>query len=103
MNLEEIQNKSELIGEFYDITNSKYYMLLCKEYNYYTIFERKTRSDAPSFSTAVCEIVADIGEVFSIELTEDKCAIEFWIKPKDEETSIVFYLFPYDAGVVYYG
>ena len=83
---------------------NNHYMLLCKEYNYYTIFE----SDAvlintPTFGEAVYEIISNIGDVFSIDATDDGTAIEIWIKPDGQESAFVFYLFPYDAGVVYYG
>ena len=74
-----------------------------EEYNYYTIFENDTMMSMPTFCAAVSEIISHIGEVYSIELTEDKCAVEIWIKPDGEESALAFYLFAYDAGVVYYG
>lgn len=80
-----------------------HYMLLCKDYNYYTIFESDTMISIPSFSAAVCEIISKLGKVMSIELTETEDAIEIWIIPEGKESAFAFYLFPYDAGVVYYG
>ena len=77
-------------------------MLLCKDYGYYTIFKRLPEN-LPSFSDTVVEIISEIGEVKSIEFTEKQDAIEIWIQPTGEEEAYVFYLFPYDAGVVYYG
>ena len=98
-----ISQKANLIEELHQNTKNIHYMLLCKEYNYYTIFECDSMLSLPTFSGAVCDIVSKIGEVYSIELTENKDAIEAWIKPDGEETAMVFYLFAYDAGVVYYG
>ena len=101
MTLDEIIDKLNIIGEYYHKSNNSFHMLLCKDYNYYTIF-------APDdivildFIAAVYDIIVNLGAVYSIENTEDG-AIEIWIKPEGEEMPYAFYLFPYDAGVVYYG
>ena len=101
MTLDEIIDKLNLIGEYYHKSDNSFHMLLCKDYNYYTIF-------APNdiitieFTATVYDIIVNLGTIYSIENTEDG-AIEIWIKPEDEEMPYAFYLFPYDAGVVYYG
>lgn len=102
---ENICNKSELIFNFFTNTvPNKHYMLLCKEYNYYTIFEAVLPDDnynyEDDFVSAVLGVVEELGPVYAIE--EAETAIEFWIKPEDYDEPIVFILFPYDAGVVYY-
>lgn len=107
------QMKPMTQGEFYDKANdiifdlfitkpvNYYFMLLCKEYNYYTIFAPgemdKVEED---FVSAVLGIVEELGPVYEIERTEG--SIEFWIKPEGCEEPMIFILFPYDAGVVYY-
>ena len=98
----EITMKMGLIKEYYDKANNTYHMLLCKDFNYYTIFNYDSMLSFPDFSSAICTIITELGEVYSIELLEDG-AIEIWIKPTGEESPYAFYLFPYDAGVVYYG
>ena len=100
----DIINKFDLFDELRAAAGNKHYMMLCKDFNYYTIFA----SDAPNaelsgFSATIAEIIDEIGEVKSIEFTEDKSAIEIWIVPNESEDAYVFYLFPYDAGVVYFG
>ena len=55
-----------------------------------------------SFAEAVITIITELGEVYSIDCLDDG-GIEIWIKPTGEESPYAFYLFPYDAGVVYYG
>ena len=101
MTLDEIIDKLNLIGEYYHKSDNSFHMLLCKDYNYYTIF-------APDdivildFIASVYDIIVNLGTIYSIENTEDG-AIEIWIKPEGEEMPYAFYLFPYDAGVVYYG
>ena len=98
---EEVENKLEIFSSYHQTFANKYYMLLCKEYSYYTVFAKGNYSI--SFAEAVKEIVAEIGDIYSIELTENKAAIEIWIKPDGEEEPYAFYLFPYDGGIVYYG
>lgn len=101
MTLDEIIDNLNLIEEYYHKSDNSFHMLLCKDYNYYTIF-------APDdiitieFTATVYDIIVSLGTIYSIENTEDG-AIEIWIKPEGEEMPYAFYLFPYDAGVVYYG
>ena len=79
-----------------------FHMLLSHEYRYYTIFAQTlSEGIVGKFEDVLCEIIAELGEIYSIEVTEDG-AIEFWIKPADMNDPCVFYLFPYEAGVVYY-
>lgn len=103
MSNDDIVNKMEL----FEFLQSKYmnihYMLLCKDYNYYTIFESNTLMNVSNFSSTVYELISEIGKIISIEITESEDAIEIWIIPDGEESAMAFYLFPYDAGVVYYG
>lgn len=101
MTPDEIIDNLNLIEEYYHKFDNSFHMLLCKDYNYYTVF-------APNdiitieFTATVYDIIVSLGTIYSIENTEDG-AIEIWIKPEGEEMPYAFYLFPYDAGVVYYG
>ena len=101
MTKNEILSKIDLIEEYYNSSNNNHHMLLCRDYNYYTIFEKNEFSLITKFADTVIEIVTELGEVYSIEINEDK-VLEIWIKPTGEENPYAFYLFPYDAGVVYY-
>ena len=98
----EVSMKMGLINEYYQKANNTYHMLLCRDFNYYTIFNYDGMLTFPDFAGAVCSIITELGDVYSIELLEDG-AMEIWIKPTGEESPYAFYLFPYDAGVVYYG
>lgn len=98
---EQIYQKGQIIENMHSTNNNIHYMLLCKEYNYYTIFENNTDTDI-TFRSTVCDIINELGYVYSIEC-KDEVAVELWIKPLDKEEPLVFYLFPYDQGVVYYG
>lgn len=103
MTNQDIQKKIELFEELKATSMNLHYMLLCKDYNYYTIFEDDSMLNMPNFGVAVSEIITNLGKVISIDFTETKDAIEIWIIPEGEESAFAFYLFPYDAGVVYYG
>ena len=85
-----------LISE-YAIGN--YFMLLCRDINYYTLFAiQNAESNEPKFADEVIACAEEIGVIKSVTLTEDKGAIEIWVSYKD--SSIVMYLFNYDEGVV---
>lgn len=99
LSAEMLAEKASVIINFFANCADNHYMLLCNEYHYYTIFA-PAAWDEPSFTHVVMEIVSELGEVFSIEETEG--GIEFWIRPKDCDEAMIFMLFPYDAGVVYY-
>lgn len=96
----ELFDKMAIIADYYDNSNNDFHMLLCREYNYYTIFNKKKMAEH-GFAKTVHDIITDIGGIYSIEPTADG-AVEIWIRPIDKETPLVFYLFPYDAGVVDY-
>ena len=98
----EVSMKMGLINEYYQKANNTYHMLLCRDFNYYTIFNYDNMLAFPDFAGAVCTTITELGDVYSIELLEDG-AMEIWIKPTGEESPYAFYLFPYDAGVIYYG
>ena len=98
----EISNKMSLINQYYEKADNLFHMLLCRDFNYYTIFSYDSMLMFPDFAGAVCTIITELGEVYSIEINEDG-VLEIWIKPTGEESPYAFYLFPYDAGVVHYG
>lgn len=96
----ELFDKAGMVFDFFANSHpNAHYMLLCREYNYYTIFEFADFA-TEDFVDAVLGVVADLGEVYAIE--EAESALEFWVKPTDCDDPMVFILFPYDAGVVYY-
>ena len=95
---ETLETKKALFVE-YDIAHEeKYYMLLCNELKYYTVFSFASNGGTAVFSDEVIGCIKDFSdEVKSIELNELD-AIEIWFV-KDEET-YVMYFFPYTQGVI---
>ena len=93
-----LQNKINL----WENRNNYYYMLLCNDIRYYTVFHR-TFPQIAAFSTmgeAIIQMLLE--EEYTIhEESEYDDRFEIWVKKGDE--TYVFILFPYDKGVVNYG
>lgn len=85
----------DLINSF--VGTNKFYMLLGREVNYYTVFMRE-----PTMEETIGEAVVDCLKCFSashvksIEMAEG--AIEAWVMNGEEAT--VMYFFPYNEGVI---
>ena len=76
-----------------------YYMLLCNDIHYYTVFHR----DAYAHGADLCEDVIieclqEKGVIQQINLNTDNTAVECWIK--NEDGVFMFMLFDYDWGIV---
>ena len=105
---EEMQNKKDLIIDFIHQANNSYYMLLCNERKDYTIFHRNMegecfKDDAGTAEENIENILIDEclpnrGRTKSIELTENKDAVEIWISIEGE--SYCYYFFPYDTAII---
>ena len=97
----------KVLDMFVNELEQTYFMMLCREMNYYTLFKvdrgTEVTGDLEGFSAEVLDCALDLGVLKSVERVEDTGAIEIWIEPtKDEDPSepVVMYLFPYDAGVI---
>lgn len=76
------------------------YMLLCHELRYYTVFLKDKAHYDEKMEDAVIECIENLGIIKSIDLTEDKLAIEIWFVHHETEEPFVAYLFNYDEGVI---
>ena len=96
-----LQEKKKLIRQYITEIDDEYYMLLCRDTNYYTIFHKTPvehkMADEIFEDVLIDECLPAMGDVKSIERTDDG-AIEIWFQSVDEV--FVAYLFPYGAGVV---
>ena len=79
-------------------TENEYYMLLCKEISYYTLFHIVDYLTEPNIYDEIIDCVQNLGDIKSIELI-DNSVIEIWFQPKDDEAKVM-YFFAYDAGVI---
>ena len=94
-----LKDKKSLVLNYIDSADNVYYMLLCRDINYYTLFARQHTNDEALEDILVDECLPQLGSVMSIELTEDKGAIEIWTMDAEGEVH-ASYFFPYDAGVI---
>ena len=78
----------------------KYFMLLCKELSYYTIFVRNDHSSANLYNEFLeC---LDYYKILSIEYNETNGVPEIWVKTPDGDAHCM-YFFGYDNGIVPFG
>lgn len=83
--------------------NSTYFMLLCKELSYYTVFVRDSESSTNILTDEVLNCLQWIAkDILSIELNTTNNTPEIWIRTPEEEV-VCMYLFNYDNGVIDFG
>ena len=93
------------ISELQDQSN--YFMLLCNELNYYTLFHNRhhcapitcAELDIKNFWHELLDVLKYVGTVKIMEV-DTNGAWSIWVDWNNEGESHCFYLFPYDAGVV---
>ncbi len=86
------------INSYHHKMNNNYYLLLCKDYNYYTVFHYEPTIIADSFGKSVLDCIADVGKIKTLDQNNEQDAIEIWVDINDD--IYMFYLFRYDVGVV---
>lgn len=98
---EEIQEKRKVIEDYVSAQKAEYYMMLCHDIKYFTLLHPslETNSEKVSFEVIECLGYDVADSIKSIELTEDKSAIEIWFTQDDQ--LYVMYLFNYDNGVIH--
>ena len=95
-----LAEKFELINTFAADTKNDFYMLYGREMNYFTVFAKYEKWEIETLDLAVMECLANVGPVYSIELTAEKDAVEIWVKDIHQDLLTCMYLFPYDSGIV---
>ena len=91
---EELIEKKKIIRKFKATCNNVYYMLLCRELNYYTVFVSHVTA-LETMEDVVLECAQVHGEIKAIEEVDG--AIEIWVS--NDEDTYAMYFFPYDQGV----
>lgn len=80
----------------------KYFMLLCKDRSDYTLFNIVDHNfDIEEIKEALKDCFVNRGDVYDIHYEKNTDAYEIWLKIEDE--FYVYYLFPYDVGVIEIG
>ena len=103
--MEEADNKKietfiNRLNDYNKSINSNYYMLLCKDISYYTVFT--SGNEFETFGNAVITCAQDVGKVINADLTEDNRAVEIWVRNEAEEVYCM-YLFDCQQMIVTYG
>lgn len=93
--VEEAEAK-ETLSRYFSVQDNKYFMLLCRDINYYTVFVLKDGAE--------CKVVDEVwacakfvGVVKSVEIEDN--VVEIWFTDNEDQT-YVMYLFSYDDGVI---
>ena len=89
---EELVGLASIINDFY-ATHKERSMLLCRELNYYTVFELdKDNGEFGTLAEAVIACVEDWGKILDVVPVDG--AIEIWNKLNETGEAVVMYLFP---------
>lgn len=75
-----------------------YYMLMCREDNYYTVIKVRKAKSPDKFEDLIIELLQVHGDIKDIDYDTDKKSLECWVQ-KDDEIKM-FKLFPYSWGVI---
>ena len=95
----DMNNKRMLFATWLYDNPATYYMLLCHELNYYTLFHRNGEP-VDRFIDWVYLIMEELGDVRDIAI-DTNGMIALWANwQKNPEHLGCFYLFPYDRGVI---
>lgn len=95
---EQLDDAGNLIKQYVEDQANEFYMLLCRDLNYYTLFRIVDFLSEPMVISEVLGCAEDLGNIKSIEFNDNN-AIEIWVHPTDSDP-VAMYLFPYDAGVI---
>lgn len=80
-------------------TGGKYFLLLSRNIGYYTLFNTQHSLAENSIADEIYECLKTIGEIKSIEPTEDNSAIEIWVVDSNNNAE-PFYLIDWTEGTI---
>lgn len=98
--IQDLQNRLNQFDEKYK--DSNYFMFLCRQKNYYTVFKREkpVNEQFASLGESVITIIQEMNKYIATD-EDANDHYEIWLR--DEEGVEDYLLFPYDDGVVTYG
>lgn len=95
---EEIEKEVAKVGIWMKETSNTNFMLYGKEISYFSLFKREQLFYSIDLEK-ICVALKAVGDVRSIEITEDRTGVEIWVLTKEGKNTCL-YLFPYDTGVI---
>ena len=99
---------NNIFNKFIEKDSNKYYMLLCKELSYFTVFH-KDDINTDNFAETIHQLLSERGTIITAGWDNEKNqnSIEYWVSVKTPIENnpnyaeiYCFYLFRYDEGVV---
>lgn len=101
---EQIQRGINEVLAPYINAGGDYFMLLCREYNYYTLYHLSHRLLHANIGLKTAEdivdlVKTDLGCIYDITKNEDD-VVEIWVKNYDDHEMHAYFFFPYDRGVI---
>lgn len=95
-----ISDNLEKIDEFFNTQSNKYFMLLCNDLHYFTIFNRVLKDAEMTITDAFIDILENsiFNIIKAIDVKDDN-SLEIWFIDENHEVHVA-YLFNYDAGVI---
>lgn len=98
MSDETYADKLSMIREFIDATKNKFYMLLCHDIKYFTLFMLDLKLADEPLEKVLTDCLNSLGQVKAIDEVDG--AIEIWVENEYFENGpYAMYFFPYDGGV----
>ena len=109
---DELIEKKEMIYQYCEETANEYYMLLCRDLNYFTLCNRHPKliskehnvrvyvdnDELITIQDLIIECAQVHGDIKAIDRVDG--AIEIWVdNPNFDNSTYVMYFFPYDGGV----
>ena len=101
---DQIRERIEKLNEWANAHDDEHYMLLSHGFRYYTIFEMSHMYQQDgNFGEIVVDCIAAFPIVYLFDYDEENRGWEIWAcLESNNKTPEAFYLFPYEAGVIYY-
>lgn len=101
---DQIKERIDKLNEWASTHDDEHYMLLSHAFKYYTIFEMSHMYQWDgNFGEIVADCIAAFPIVYSFDYDEENGGWEIWAcLESNNKTPEAFYLFPYEAGVIYY-
>ena len=104
-----LYNARFIINDFHNIHKNRYYIALCHNLRYFTVYDTKP-NDAEgaidlsiSFGAEVLDCSSNLGEILDVQLSSNEQSIEIWVKRNSERGAECIILIPYDKGIVKVG
>lgn len=95
----ELEQAEEKIVNYLKSNDSKYYMMINNEINYYTLYTYNSLHDYEKMAKEMIDVAKTLGSIKGIELSDSEEYIEFWILDK-KDMCRAYLMFNYEAGVI---